>query len=77
MEPAGGVSVLSAGEVLCRIGGCARAHLWVCVFLVFETEFCFTTASLCSRAVFRRGDWVETELANPGVGARRGSGEEV
>ena len=26
---------------------------------------------------FRRGDWIETELTDPGVDARRGSGEKV
>ena len=43
----------------------------------FETEFCLTMALLCSRGVFKRGDWIETELNDPGVGARRESDEEV
>ena len=38
----------------------------------FETEFCLTTVSLCSQGIFRRRDWIETELTGPGVGARHG-----
>ena len=32
---------------------------------------------LCSRGIFRREDWIETELTNPGADARHGSSEEV
>ena len=34
-------------------------------------------ASLYSRGVFKRGDWIETELNDPGIGARQGSNKEV
>ena len=31
----------------------------------------------CATEAFRRGDWIETELTDPSVDARRGSGEKV
>jgi len=31
----------------------------------------------CVAEAFRHGDWIETELTDPGIDAHRGSGEKV
>ena len=69
LEPPGGSGGTGWG-VLCVVSVGARV-------LSFKTWFCLTMASLCGRGVFKRGDWIETELNDPSVGARRGSDEEV
>ena len=43
-----------------HLGGVISAC--VCACFLSEMEFCLTKASLCSRGVFRREDWIETEL---------------
>ena len=76
-EPARGFFCVVSGRgfVSCRWVR-ASAPVGVSVFS-FVMEFCLTMALLCSRGVFKRGDWIETELTNPDVGACWGSGEEV